>query len=215
MIHILTETGFEEAVRDLTSRDSDLATVVAAFGPPKLRLREPGFATLVLLILEQQVSLASARATHDRLASLAGEIAPAPILAIDDDGLRAAGLSRQKARYVRILAAEMESGALELDGLAELGDDDARARLTAITGIGAWTADVYLMTVERRADIWPAKDLALAVAAAEVKKLPRRPAADELVELGEAWRPWRAVAARILWHHYLNTARTRRRERQA
>lgn len=203
----LSTRAFNTAVRELAAKDADLGRVVETYGVPKIRRREPGFATLVLLILEQQVSLASARATFEKLSQTAGAITPDAVLALDDAALRSAGLSRQKARYARLLAEEAASETLDVDGLARLDDDAVRARLTKITGIGPWTADVYLLMALKRADIWPVQDLALAVAAHEVKGLPARPGADELLKMGEAWRPWRTVAARILWHYYLNTKR--------
>lgn len=207
----LSTRAFNAAVRELAALDADLGRVVETYGVPKTLRREPGFATLVLLILEQQVSLASAKATFEKLSLAAGQtvgtITPDAVLALDDETLRAAGLSRQKARYTRLLAEETASEALDVDGLARLDDDAVRARLTRITGIGPWTADVYLLMALKRADIWPVQDLALAVAAHEVKGLPTRPGADELLAIGEAWRPWRTVAARILWHYYLNTKR--------
>ena len=208
MSGVLTGARFAEAVAELAASDRDLARVVDQFGPPVPHRRKQGFATLMLLILEQQVSLASARATFNRLeVLLEGRLEPDRLLALDDAALRGAGLSRQKARYGRALAVAVTNGGLRLDRLARLDDDEVRARLTAITGIGAWTADVYLMTALRRPDIWPVGDLALAVAAEKVKRLPARPDPLALVALGEAWRPWRAVAARILWHYYLNTIR--------
>lgn len=209
MTSILTEAALAEAVDDLSSRDSDLARVVDTYGRPALRGRPPGFATLILLIVEQQVSLASARATFDRLCAAAAPLGPDRLLALSGEELRAAGLSRQKARYCRVLAEEVAGGGLDIDGLAAHDDDAARAELVRITGIGEWTADIYLLTALGRPDIWPAGDLALAVAAQEVKGFDRRPAEAELRELGEAWRPWRAVATRILWHYYLNTKRRR------
>lgn len=203
----LSARAFNAAARELATMDADLGRVVETYGIPKPKLREPGFATLVLLILEQQVSLASARSTFEKLNRTAGAIEPEAILALDDEALRSAGLSRQKARYTRLLSEEAASGALDVDGLARLDDDGVRTELTRITGIGPWTADVYMLTALHRADIWPVQDLALAVAAHEVKGLPARPRANELLEMGEAWRPWRTVAARILWHYYLNTKR--------
>jgi len=210
---VLTRRRFAEAAEALAGTDRDLARVVDAFGLPVLRRRKPGFPTLLLLILEQQVSLASARATFGRLEMrLDGRMEPDRFLALDDEALRQAGLSRQKARYGRALARAVAGGELRLDRLGRLDDVEARTRLTAITGIGAWTADVYLMMALGRPDIWPVGDLALAVAAEKVKRLPGRPDPAALEELGEAWRPWRAVAARLLWHYYLNTVREQRGE---
>jgi len=216
MTGVLTGARFADAVAELAAADRDLAGVVETFGMPALRRRRQGFATLMLLILEQQVSLASARATFGRLEQrLGGRVAPDGVLALDDAALREIGLSRQKARYGRALAAAVAGGTLRLERLKRMEDEAARAALTAVTGIGAWTADVYLMTALGRPDVWPVGDLALAVAAERVKRLPARPDGSALEALGETWRPWRAVAARILWHYYLSTVRSTRGETQA
>jgi DNA-3-methyladenine glycosylase II len=212
----LTETTLTAAVKRLARRDRDLAGVVRAHGVPPLWAREPGFATLVLLILEQQVSLASARACFEKLRGRLGGLDPARLCAIDEDTRLACGVSRQKAGYICGLAQAVAAGALDLDDIAAMPDAEARAALTRIRGIGAWTSDIYLLMALGRPDIWPVGDLALATAAGAVKGLAERPTAADLEELGEAWRPWRAVAARILWHHYLATAKSRaavRRER--
>lgn len=203
----LTARSYATAIRSLSTLDPDLGNVVGRFGHPPRWEREPGFATLMLLILEQQVSLASAKATFDRLEAACREITPKRFMRLDDDELRAIGFSRQKSAYGRALSEAVLQKSLDVEALPHLPDDDVRAQLTRIKGIGDWTADIYLLMVLQRHDIWPAKDLALAVAAHEIKSLARRPTADELMEIGEAWRPWRAVAARILWHYYLNTKR--------
>lgn len=208
----LTEIGYGRAIRALVERDGDLAKVVSDFGKPPRRIRDPGFATLALLILEQQVSLASAQATYDRLESSCGVVQPRSILALGDDDLKSIGLSRQKARYIRLLAAAVDGGTLDLDRLGDLADDAVRGQLTQITGIGEWTADIYLLSALQRIDVWPAKDLALQVAAHEIKGLDTRPDHVALAEIGEAWRPYRTVAARILWHYYLNTKRLKRKD---
>ncbi|MCB0038919.1 MAG: DNA-3-methyladenine glycosylase 2 family protein [Caldilinea sp.] len=204
MLAPLTESTLHDAVAELAQRDPDLGAVVARHGPPPLWAREPGFPTLVLLILEQQVSLASARAAYNRLEAATGTVTPAGLLALSDDELRAAGFSRQKTGYARALAQAILDGAFDPDGLADLDDDGVRCELTSLKGIGPWTAEIYLLMVLRRPDAWPAGDLALAAAAQQVKGLAARPSPAELVELAEAWRPWRAAAARILWHHYLS-----------
>src|SRR4029077_4378507 len=139
-----------------------------------------GFGTLVHLILEQQVSLASAQAAFDRLTAASdGTPTPARLLASDDAQLLAIGFSRQKARYARALATAVESGALDIDGLAGLDDDDVRRALEAMPGIGPWTSSIYLLMVLGRPDVWPVGDIALAAAAGEVKRLDHRPNADE------------------------------------
>lgn len=204
----LTLARFGDAIAALCAADADLAAVVTAFGAPPMWRRPQGFPTLMLLILEQQVSLASARATHNRLIErLGGSLEPGPFLALDDAALRAIGFSRQKTRYGRALALAVDGGALRLDRLARRDDDAVRTTLTGITGIGRWTADIYLMMALRRPDVWPTGDLALAVAAHRVKRLRARPTPDALERLGQRWRPHRAVAARILWHYYLSTVR--------
>jgi len=198
----LTEASLGRAARTLASRDPDLAAILANRGVPPLWAREPGFPTLVLIVLEQQVSLASARAAFDRL-SAAGPVEPATFLAHDDAQLLAFGFSRQKARYVRELAASVRSGRLDLDALSEENDADVHARLTSLPGIGPWSATIYLLMALRRPDVWPIGDLALAAAVQAAKGLGRRPDAHDLEAIAEPWRPWRAVAARLLWSDYL------------
>ena len=199
----LTREGLLAAVEELAVRDADLAGIVARHGPPPMWDREPGFPTLLHIVLEQQVSLASARAAFDRLRVAADPLTPAHFLALTDSELLAIGFSRQKARYGRALAAAVGSGALDLDGLAGLDDDAVHAALQAIPGIGPWTSTIYLLMVLGRPDVWPVGDVALAASVGEVKGLGRRPDAVEMASLGEAWRPWRSVAARLFWHDYL------------
>jgi len=199
----LTGEALSQGVRVLCRRDPDLRRVVKQFGPPPLWAREPGFSTLIHIILEQQVSLASARAAHNRLIKLARPLTPRRFLRFDDATLKTCGFSRQKTAYGRHLAESIMERSLDLEALASLDDDAVKSELEKIKGIGRWTSDIYLLMVLRRPDIWPRGDLALAAAAHEVKQLERRPTQDELDSLSLAWRPWRAVAARILWHHYL------------
>ncbi|MDC0033739.1 DNA-3-methyladenine glycosylase 2 family protein [Alphaproteobacteria bacterium] len=200
---------------EVCAMDTDMAGVVEAYGPPPIWRRPPGFNTLLYLILEQQVSLRSARATYGRLvARLGAEPAPVTFLALDGDDLRGVGFSRQKARYGHALAELVRDGTLELGGLRRQDDEAAKAELMQVPGIGHWTADVYLMSALGRPDVWPVGDLALAVAAEKVKRLDGRPGREVLQEMGEAWRPWRAVAARILWHYYLNTVRQKKGDKR-
>ena len=200
----LTAATLPRALAELIARDPHLARIVAEFGPPPLWAREPGFPTLVHIILEQQVSLASARAAFDRLLAVASPLTPERFLELDDATLKAAGFSRQKSRYGRELAAAVLSGSLDLDGLHELDDNAVAAALTSVVGIGRWTADIYLLMALCRPDAWPAGDLALAIAARHALGLVATPSTAELASIGEAWHPWRAVAARILWHFYLS-----------
>jgi DNA-3-methyladenine glycosylase II len=200
----LTDATLSNALADLTGRDPRLARIVAEYGPPPMWAREPGFPTLLRTILEQQVSLASARAAYDKLVALAGALTPERFLELDDSELKAAGFSRQKARYGRELAAAIASRQLDLDGMHALDDEAARAALTRVKGIGVWTADIYLLLALRRPDIWPVGDLALARAVQRIVELPAVPAPDQMEAIGAIWRPWRAAAARLLWHYYLS-----------
>jgi DNA-3-methyladenine glycosylase II len=199
----LTREGLLAAVQELAAHDADLAGIVARHGPPPLWDREPGFPTLLHIVLEQQVSLASARAAFDRLLLAADPLTPSRFLELSGAELLGIGFSRQKARYGRTLAQAIETGALDLDALATLDDDAVHRALQTIPGIGPWTSTIYLLMVLGRPDVWPAGDMALAAAVAEVKGLDHRPDAAEMTALGMAWRPWRSVAARLFWHDYL------------
>ncbi len=202
---MLNDHSLQEVAYLLAGRDADLARVVEAFGPPPLWAREPGFATLVYIILEQQVSLASARAAFQRLSVAISPVTPQGFLTLDDDTLKAIGFSRQKMGYGRILARSILEGQLDLERLASLEDDAVRVELTRIKGIGRWTADIYLMEALLRPDVWPSGDLALAIAVQRVKRLEELPCPAVLQEISEVYRPWRAVAARLFWHHYLSS----------
>jgi DNA-3-methyladenine glycosylase II len=167
--------------------------------------RRPGFATLIHIILEQQVSLASAQAAFDRLCREVTPLTPSGLLELDDATLKAIGFSRQKTRYARRLSQAIIDESVSLDELESLDDESVRSALLEIDGVGPWTADIYLLMAMLRPDVWPAGDLALAVALQKLKGLDSRPNVETMLELAEAWRPWRAVAARVLWHYYLST----------
>ena len=188
----------------LTKRDRDLAQIISDYGYPDPWRRKPGFATLIRIILEQQVSYASATATFKRLNEAIEDLNPASFLTLDDDELKQIGFSRQKTRYGRILAQTIIDGGLNLAELSKLDDLEIRQRLTAIKGIGDWTVDIYLMMALQRQDVFPSKDLAVAIAVKEIKGLATRPKAAELETIAEAWKPYRAIATKILWHYYLN-----------
>ena len=203
VIRPLTRRTLLSAVEGLTNADPALAASVERFGPPPLWAREPTYATLVHLILEQQVSLASARAAFDRLeVALASGVEPRAFLELSDAELRAIGFSRQKAGYARDLAGALADG-FDLEGLADLPDEEVRSSLMRLRGIGRWTADIYLIMCLRRPDVWPHGDQALTTAALELLELPTRPTFDALELRARSWRPHRATAARILWHNYL------------
>ncbi len=167
--------------------------------------RRPGFPTLVHIILEQQVSLASARAGYRRLDLHLGGITPEKIHAMEVAGLRQFGLTRQKARYCFGLAETILDGTLDLAQVARAPDETGREALLAVPGLGPWSVDIYYLMALRRPDIWPRGDLALAAALREVKGLDERPTRDEQRALALNWTPWRSVAARMLWAHYLSS----------
>jgi DNA-3-methyladenine glycosylase II len=200
----LTPSSLAEGLAYLSALDADLAQIHARLGAPPMWAREPGFPTLVYIILEQQVSLASAKAAFTKLEQAASPLTPQALLRFSDDELKAIGFSRQKAGYCRGLARAVMDGELDLDALADLPDDEVRAALLKQKGIGPWTANIYLLMVLLRPDVWPTGDLALALAYQKLKRLPNRLGTEELAVLAEGWQPWRAVAARLLWHHYLN-----------
>ncbi len=204
----LTDKSLGEAANQLAQSDPRLAAVLEQHGVPPMWSRDPGFATLVHVILEQQVSLASAQAAFDRLEAAIGkgakgEVLPSTFLALDDGELKAIGFSRQKAGYARHLALAIDEKSFELALLAEMPDQEVRAELLKLKGIGNWTADIYLIMVLRRPDVWPHGDIALATSLAETHQLAARPSFEELDQFAERWRPWRAVAARFLWLAYL------------
>ena len=200
----MTEKDIVVASELLAARDPDLAGVFERLGPPPLWHREPGFPTLVHIILEQQVSLDSAKAASGKLVARVDPLEPASFLELDDVELKTIGFSGQKGRYCRALAQGVLGGALDLRGLQTLDDDVVRAELTKIVGIGRWTADIYLLMALRRPDVWPRGDLALHKAVEDLKGLESPPTAARFRVIGEPWRPWRSTAARMLWNHYLH-----------
>jgi DNA-3-methyladenine glycosylase II len=201
---ILNESAFAESLGLLADRDMHLALVLQKYGRPPLWVREPGFPTLVYIILEQQVSLASARAAYLRLERAVKPLTPGRFQKLTDRELKSIGFSRQKILYTRLLANEITKRRFDLGKLHLLSDQEAHNRLTALKGIGTWTADIYLLSALRRPDIWPTGDLALATAVAEVKGLRNRPSPENLEKMSAPWRPYRAVAARLFWHAYLS-----------
>ncbi|MBC8376679.1 MAG: DNA-3-methyladenine glycosylase 2 family protein [FCB group bacterium] len=203
-IVMLNEASLSVAAEKLCQSDDNLKSVVDQFGLPPLWARAPGFPTLIQIILEQQVSLASAKACFDKLDFVLHKLNPESFLTLDDTALLRIGFSRQKTRYSRILAQAIKDGALDIDALIHDSDDEVFSKLTALTGIGPWTANIYLLMALGRPDIWPGGDLALEVALQNLLGLDHRPRGEEFQQLAEAWRPHRAVAARILWHYYLS-----------
>ncbi len=191
------------AARELANTDPDLATLLSTHGPPPLWHKGPGFETLVDIVLGQQVSLASARAALERVRTAGGAVTPEAVAALGGDGLRAAGQTRQKARYLVGLAEAVLAGSLDLPRIAGLPDVAAIDALVVHIGVGRWTADIYLVMGLGRPDVWPSTDLALIIATRQVCGLDPAAAATEVGALAETWRPFRSVAARMLWQDYL------------
>lgn len=205
MMRRLDKKSYADGLKILARGDRRLASIIDKFGPAPMWTRKPGFSTLVYIIVEQQVSLASAKATIDRLEQKVGAVTPESFLSLRAPTLKTIGFSRQKMGYCRGLASAVAEGRLDLRAVGRMSDDDARRELTAHKGIGPWTADIYLLQALKRPDVWPSADLALMVGAAEALRLSTRPTSEELEAIGEKWRPWRAIAARLLWHFYLST----------
>ena len=200
---ILSKQTLADIARDLATRDKRLAGIFQRHGPPPLWRRATGFATLVHIILEQQVSLRSGKAMFDRLSAAIDPFSPEGFVERGENYLRSLGVTRQKSAYLIHLASLIADGELNLRQLSRMNDEDARLSLMRVKGIGSWSADVYLLMAMLRADIWPSGDLALAVAAQELLALKTRPTPENLELLAERWRPHRAVAARMLWQYYL------------
>ena len=197
------EAALSDASEKLRARDPDLiGKLIDIGGPPPLRRREPGFAGLAAIIVSQQVSVASARAIFGRLEARIAPLNAAAVLAADEDALRGCGLSTPKLKALRALARAVAEDGLDLAGLADLDAAEAHARLVRVSGVGPWTADIFLLFCLGHPDAFPAGDLALQEAARLALDLKTRPDARKLERLAERWRPWRAVAARMLWAYY-------------
>lgn len=199
----LTQKTLALAARELAARDELLRNIHATFGDPPLWQRASGFRTLVHIILEQQVSLSSAKSMLTRLETAIQPFTPERFIELGEPGLRLFGVTRQKSAYLLHLSESIARGELSFRKLSTLTDDQVLVQLTRIKGIGLWSANIYLLMAMRRADIWPSGDLALAVAIKELKGLAAKPSPEELDVIAEAWRPHRAVAARMLWQYYL------------
>lgn len=193
------------ACRSLAA-DEHMSFIIDRYGTPPLWDRPPGFATLLQIILEQQVSLASAKACFDKLSQQIGEVTAKGFAELDDVELRTIGFSRQKAAYARHLSAAIIEERLDLGRLRNLPDAEVKAELMKLKGVGEWTSDIYLLMALLRPDVMPKGDIALHAAwqrvSGEVK-----PSANEFLQISNRWRPYRSVAARLLWHFYLSEKR--------
>jgi DNA-3-methyladenine glycosylase II len=200
--HIRTESDLDAALAALTAADPRFAAVIAKSGRPPLRRRTDGYAGLAATVVSQQLSIASAGAIWARLAAAFDPFAPEAIIKARPEKLMRLGLSRPKIRALKEIARAVVRGEPDLATLADLSAEDAHAARTAVHGIGPWTADIYLLSCLCHADAWPAGDLALQEAARVAFGLAERPSTKDMLPLAEAWRPHRAVAARVLWTYY-------------
>jgi DNA-3-methyladenine glycosylase II len=199
---VRTKTSIRTAVDELASREPAFARVVESHGHPEPRVSEPGATTLLRTIVGQQVSVAAARSMWAKLEAAFGSPPDlAKLLAASDEELRAAGMSRQKSGYIRSLAELVLSGELDL-GALPADDEEAIAHLVKIKGIGRWSAEIYLLFAEGRADVFPAGDLAVMIELGKLLGLPDKPSEKQLREIAEAWRPHRGAAAVLAWHSY-------------
>ncbi|BBK43153.1 DNA-3-methyladenine glycosidase [Allostella vacuolata] len=196
-----------EGMARLVAREPGLAALVTAAGLPPPRSRPAGFGTLLQIITGQQVSTHAAAAIWQRVARLADPMTPAAWLALDDADLRTAGFSRSKAIYARDLAAKLADRTVDLDTLDALDDEAAIRMLTAIRGIGRWTAEIYLLFAHGRPDVWPADDIAIQAGYQHLRGLAARPSGKALRQAGEEFRPCRSAAALLLWHLYRHRLR--------
>lgn len=205
MLKQFNQSNYRAICDELAAADADLANIINTHGYPPLWSRPNTFETLVHIILEQQVSLASALSALNKLKEYIQEITPARVLLLTDEEFKACYFSRQKTTYTKYLAEAIISGRINLAELEHLPDEVIRTKLTALKGIGNWTADVYLMFVLQHADIFPVGDLAAVNALKRVKKLPKETTREELIAMAEQWQPYRTVASMLLWHYYLSS----------
>ena len=206
----LTTATLRAGAIELAGCDAALARIHARLGHPPLWGRPSGFTTLFRIILEQQVSLAGARTLFRRLDACLGGVTTQTVHAAGVDGLRALGLTRQKAAYGHGLARRILEGELDLRAVGRAPDEVGRELLLAVPGLGPWSVDIYFLMALQRPDVWPRGDLALALALKDVKGLREAPSHDEQQAIALAWSPWRSVGARLLWMHYLHARRTER-----
>ena len=199
--------NFRTICDDLATKDKHLSSIIKQFGYPPIWTRKENYQTLIHIILEQQVSLASARAALTKLKEKIGTVTPKKLLALSDEELKACYFSRQKTVYARCLANAIVSGEIILKTFHELDDSQIRRQLKSIKGIGDWTVDVYLLFALQRADVFPLGDLAMVNALKEVKKLPKETNQQEILKLAERWRPYRSIATMLFWHYYLQKRR--------
>jgi len=200
----LDKNSLVAACGELSAFDPHFRRVYELYGPPPLWDRPAGFSTLLNIILEQQVSLASARACFEKLNAWIGEVTPGGVLTLTDAELKTIGFSRQKTAYARHLSEAVLEKRIDLDGLSLLPDAEVKAKLVKLKGVGEWTSDIYLLMAMLRPDVMPKGDIALHAAYQKLTGAQKRPGSDEFIAMAEKWKPFRSVAARLLWHFYLS-----------
>ena len=203
------EGNFKQICNKLSSKDADLKFILKNYGYPPIWTRSNSFATLIHIILEQQVSLASARAAYDKLKEKLGAITPKKLITLSVKEMKACYFSRQKIVYARHLAEAVISGKISLKIFPSLTEDEIRNQLKQIKGIGDWTVDVYLLFALQRINVFPTGDLAMMKALKEVKKMPAHTSKEEIIEIAEGWKPYRSIASMILWHYYIKSRKIR------
>ena len=197
----------------MARRDKDFKRLYEISGLPGLRSRSTGYGTILKIINSQQVSVAAAKAINGRLDAVENPMRPETFLQLTEKQIREIGLSRQKAGYGRAIAEAVVEDGFNFRRVARMGDEDAIEALTSLKGVGRWTAEVYLLFALRRPDLWPVDDLGVVKGLTDLKGLAERPDREQMIELGEAWRPWRSVAARLLWHHIGEVERNKKKLR--
>ncbi len=200
----LNEQSLKQACLELSRAHPEMKLVYESYGAPPMWDRPPGFPTLLNIILEQQVSLASAKACFDKLTAFIGEITPENLLKLNDTELKTIGFSRQKTAYGRHLAEALIDKRFDFESIHLLPDEEVKAEMLKLKGVGEWTCDVYLLMAMLRPDVMPRGDIALHAAYQKLTAMEKRPGSDEFIAIAEKWRPFRSVAARLLWHFYLS-----------
>lgn len=203
-ITVFTPDNYHNLCDQLATNDANLAAIISLYGYPPYWSRLNTFESLVHIILEQQVSLASALSALNKLKEKIQQVTPSRVLLLTDEELKACYFSRQKTAYVRYLAEALLNQQLDLEELPRLSDAEVRTKLTVLKGIGNWTVDIYLLMILHRTDIFPIGDLAIINAVKKLKNLPPTTTKEEILGLADAWQPYRSIAAMLLWHYYLS-----------
>ncbi len=198
----MNKRSIKKGLTALAKVDTEVAQAIELIGLPEPRIRPAGFETFLSTIVSQQISTKAAQAIKSRVVALMPEISAETLLNIDDEALRAAGLSYRKVEYAKVLAGAICSGQLDVDGLSTMADEAAIEEITALKGFGRWSAEIYLMFSLGRQDIFPANDLALLVALGKLKGLEKKPTPKVARDMVEHWAPWRSVGSLFLWHYY-------------